>query len=162
MSPLTDSLRHLASLYGVLTEYHDNEGTRHEASPEALVRVLRSLGASIENPDETTAAIREREQSAWKRRVEPVQLFWDGHPVPVRLRLPGRLARAKIMGPAFQANAVGQAGAGHVSPAQFQHAVGQIDRHHAPSAGALAKGNRNLRRAGADIQHFAAGKRTGR
>jgi 4-alpha-glucanotransferase len=96
MSELTDPLRYLAGLYGALTEFHDNSGKRYDATPEALIRVLRGLGSSIDHPEQATQAIRERELAVWQRRVEPVQLYWDGFPVPVRLRIPARLASEKL------------------------------------------------------------------
>ncbi len=93
---MSDSLRQLAEQYGLLTGFHDNNGNYHDASPEALIAVLRGLGASIQGPEGAADAIRERATKAWQRRVEPVQLYWDGNPVPVRLRLPANLADASV------------------------------------------------------------------
>src|SRR4051794_24546441 len=86
------ALQRLAESYGVQTSYEDVTGKRREATPEALVAVLRALGAPLGKVADAADARRQREQALWRRVVEPVLLAWDGNPGEVSLRLPARLA----------------------------------------------------------------------
>ncbi len=87
-------LLELARLYGVETVYRDSRG-RWKASPvEAVIRVLRALGAPLEDPargrrsgnrrdaspSETAIerAILRRGREVWGRVLEPVIVAWDG------------------------------------------------------------------------------------
>lgn len=83
-----NSLRQLARLHGVQTAYYDVSGSRKEASPESLLRVLRALGAPVETLRDVPAALRERRQATWQRGIEPVIVAWEGGPAEVRLSLP--------------------------------------------------------------------------
>jgi 4-alpha-glucanotransferase len=70
----------LARQLGVQTGYWDTRGERHEASPDALVAVLRSLGAPVESAhhlDELRRFV-ERERA---RTVEPVVVGVAGAPL---------------------------------------------------------------------------------
>lgn len=82
------SLRNLARAYGVETEYCDNNGNRHEASAEALLAVLKALGAPVDGMKDIPMARRERRLSYWRQPVEPVVVVWDGAPTQTELRLP--------------------------------------------------------------------------
>ncbi len=84
---LTQALKELACHYNVQTTYHDIAGARREASPEALMAVLRALGAPIQRADDAPAAARERLKALWERVVEPVSVAWNGA-AAVELRLP--------------------------------------------------------------------------
>ncbi|HEV8661711.1 MAG TPA: 4-alpha-glucanotransferase [Candidatus Methylomirabilis sp.] len=87
------ALRHLARLYGLQTAYHDVVADRRrEASPEALLAVLRALGAPVGDLRDVPGALREGYEARWQRLCEPVLVAWDGGPVRVRLRLPAGLA----------------------------------------------------------------------
>jgi 4-alpha-glucanotransferase len=82
-------LQRLASLYGVQTAYQDAFGARRAAGAEALIAVLRALGASIQEVKDAPHAIRLRELAIWRRVLDPVlPLRGRGSAV---LRLPGRL-----------------------------------------------------------------------
>lgn len=91
-------LRELARLYGVQTDYYDIIARRRtEASPEALLAVLRALGASINDSENLSAALREKRQALWRRCVEPVVVAWEGRPLRIKLRLPACLAEAPLV-----------------------------------------------------------------
>jgi 4-alpha-glucanotransferase len=90
MTRVTDSLNQLAQLYGVQTSYYDVIGKLTEASPEALVQVLRALGAPLEEAADAPAALRQRHQEEWSRWLEPVILAWDGASTDVVFRLPAK------------------------------------------------------------------------
>ncbi len=81
------ALRELAGMYGVQTAYVDVDRRRRQASPEALVAVLRALGAGVETPRGVLGALRERRLTVWRRTIEPVAVAWDGRAPPLTLRL---------------------------------------------------------------------------
>lgn len=83
-----DPLNQLAELYGVQTSYYDVVGQLTAASPDALVQVLRALGAAIEKASDAPAALRQRRQEEWGRWLEPVTVAWDGVATEVVFRLP--------------------------------------------------------------------------
>ncbi|MFQ5791616.1 MAG: 4-alpha-glucanotransferase, partial [Acidobacteriota bacterium] len=89
-------LHQLARLYGVQLAYTDTlTGRPKRASPDALLAVLRALGAPVEGFQDVPAALRERRQALWQRVVEPVVAAWDGSPGTVPLRLPASWAEAR-------------------------------------------------------------------
>ncbi len=90
------SIRRLASLYGVQTAYYDVNHRRREASRESLLRALMALGAPVETPRDIPAAVRERRQALWRRGVEPVIVAWDGRPAEVKLSLPAEQAAGSL------------------------------------------------------------------
>ena len=80
-------LNALATAYGVQLGYTDVEGRRRTASREALLEVLRCIGAPVDKATDLAGAVRERRYSLWQRVTEPVVVAWDGEPVEVVLRL---------------------------------------------------------------------------
>jgi 4-alpha-glucanotransferase len=83
-----NGLQQLAQAYGVVTSYRGMAGNSVESPPEAILLVLRALGADAEKPDDIPRALEERRRALWKRPLEPVVVAWDGHPAAVELRLP--------------------------------------------------------------------------
>ncbi len=100
MSSLSETrlLRQLARLYGVQTAYYDVFGHRREASVEALLAVLRSLGAPMATVRDIPSAWRERRQAMWQQRLEPVVVAWDGEPPLLKLRLPSHMSEVSLIG----------------------------------------------------------------
>ena len=82
----------LARMYGVQTAFYDVEDHRQQASPEAVLLILRALGAPAETTADIADALRERRQGIWARGVEPVAVAWDGQPIGIELRLPATSA----------------------------------------------------------------------
>jgi 4-alpha-glucanotransferase len=84
-----DDLRELARLYGVETAYRDLSGACREASPAALLAVLRVLDAPFDDGDPGTsvaAALAARRRELAERLIEPVVVAWDGRGVaPLRV-----------------------------------------------------------------------------
>lgn len=94
---MTAGLQHLARLYGLETAYYDVIAhRRREASAEALLAVLRALGAPVADLRDVPGAVRERRLQVWQCWCEPVHLAWDGGPADLRLRLPPELADGKV------------------------------------------------------------------
>ncbi len=89
-------LRDLARLCGVQSVYYDGFGQRREAPPEAVLSVLRSLGAPIESLKDLPDAWHQTRQALYRRAVEPVIVGWEGDPLIVKLRLPERMAETGV------------------------------------------------------------------
>ena len=85
-------LHNLARLFKVQTVHYDGLGRLAQPSAEAILRVLRTLGAPVERMDELPDAVRARRQFLWQRAIDPVVIAWDGAPLRLKLRLPRRLA----------------------------------------------------------------------
>ena len=90
MNP-TQSLRHLARLHGIQTDYFQVGGRHCKASPEILLAVLRALGSPVDKMEDVAAALRQERLLAWNRVVPPVLVFWDREPAQIRLRLPEKM-----------------------------------------------------------------------
>ncbi|UCH86252.1 MAG: 4-alpha-glucanotransferase [Dehalococcoidia bacterium] len=86
--PPVHGLSTLARMHGVQTAFYDVERRRQQASPEAILLVLRALGAPVESFADVSDALREHRQELWARAVEPVTVAWEGQPVDIDLRLP--------------------------------------------------------------------------
>lgn len=93
---MRDQLREVARLYGVLTTYDDATGRSVEASDESLLAVLPALGAAIEKREDAPDVRRERLQSLWRQRVEPVTVAWNGDGAVVEIRLPTKRTATSV------------------------------------------------------------------
>lgn len=89
-------LRRLARLYGIQATYYDIFGRLNEPPPEALLRVLRMLGAPVEKESDLAGALRERQQFLFQQVLDPVIVLWDGLPAYLKLRVPRPLAEAEV------------------------------------------------------------------
>jgi 4-alpha-glucanotransferase len=81
-------LRALAKAWGVTASYTGSDGRRHHASRDALVGVLRALGAPIERAEDATDALRARHASVAAELVEPVTVSWGTRAPVVAVRSP--------------------------------------------------------------------------
>jgi 4-alpha-glucanotransferase len=86
----------LATAYGVQIGFTDVWGRRRNASREALLAVLRGLGAPLEKETDLPAALRQRRRSPWRRVTEPVTVAWEGRPVEIVLRLPSSASSRRV------------------------------------------------------------------
>ena len=75
---MTPELLELARLYKIQTSYLDMTKQRRDADPEALLLVLRAMGAGVEKFDDVPEALARRKDELRKRKVEPVIVAWDG------------------------------------------------------------------------------------
>jgi 4-alpha-glucanotransferase len=89
-------LHDVARLFKVQTVYYDAAGRLITPPSEAVLCVLRMLGASLESMNDLTNAMRQRRQFLWQRGIEPVVIAWDGGSLQLRLRLPSRLAERSV------------------------------------------------------------------
>jgi 4-alpha-glucanotransferase len=93
---MTDSLHKLARLYNIQADYRDGLGQSRKAAPEAILKVLQALGAPLASLDDIPDALHQRRQTLWQRAVEPVTIAWEGQPLLLRMRLPGRFADSVV------------------------------------------------------------------
>jgi 4-alpha-glucanotransferase len=70
------ALRRLAAAYGVLTAYRGIDGLSR-ARPEAMVAVLRALGAPLDRVEDADDALRSRRDETGRNLVPPVVPLWD-------------------------------------------------------------------------------------
>jgi 4-alpha-glucanotransferase len=75
---LNENLIELARLYGIEASYVDMTRQRRDADPDALLLVLRAMGAGVNGMDDVPDALRRRKDEMQKRVVEPVMVAWDG------------------------------------------------------------------------------------
>jgi 4-alpha-glucanotransferase len=68
----------LARSFGIQTSYLDMGRQRRDADPEALLLVLRAMGAGLEQLSDVPEALARRKEELRKRKVEPVVVAWDG------------------------------------------------------------------------------------
>jgi 4-alpha-glucanotransferase len=92
---LTDdgqALLALAEMYGVLPSYLDGNGVRRNTSQEAILGVLRALGAPLAGPDDALDALLQVQAEREARLLPPTTVAWEGDQVVVPLRLAERVA----------------------------------------------------------------------
>ncbi len=89
-------LHDLARLFRVQTVYYDAAGRLRQPPREAIMSVLRTLGAAVENADDLKDALRQRRQFLWQRGLEPVVIAWDSAPTLFKLRVPNRFAESSV------------------------------------------------------------------
>src|SRR5262245_24154760 len=85
-------LHKVARLFNIRTNFYDGFGRLMQPPPEAILQVLRTLGAPVERMNDLADALRQRRQFLMQRGVAPVVVAWDGGPLRFKLRLPSALA----------------------------------------------------------------------
>jgi len=88
-------LHNVARLFNIQINLYDGLGRLMEPPLEAILRVLKILGAPVERMDDLAGALRERRQFLMQRAIDPVIVAWDGAPLRAKLRLPSSLATAE-------------------------------------------------------------------
>lgn len=89
------ALEKLAGRYGVRMSYRDHEDRERHASPDALVTVLRALGAELDGPRDAEDALRRRTLNEHLRPAEPVAVRWSGRARRPRGEQPGMVVRVE-------------------------------------------------------------------
>lgn len=85
---LSRVLVRLADAWSVAVSYRSYDGTRRRVSPDALIGVLRALGAPIERADDASEALRARLAERQNTMLEPVTVVWNGAAPVVAVRTP--------------------------------------------------------------------------
>lgn len=86
MSDHSQQLQELSELWGIESSYDDIFGNRVSAPPEAVIAVLRALGAPVGGMGDLSEAIRQRREEIGSRVISPVTVVWDDQPVEVPAR----------------------------------------------------------------------------
>ena len=92
MDPALDPLHALADANGINLSYYDVTGQLRQASADALVRILQTLGVPLTGPGEAADALRAHRQAEAQRVIEPVVLAWDAKHPDLTFRLPAKTA----------------------------------------------------------------------
>ncbi|MFC1707319.1 4-alpha-glucanotransferase [Planctomycetota bacterium] len=85
------ALEELAGLYGVELSYWDIYGKLQTPSREALLSVLRALGAPVDSDDDAQGAATAFRREQWSRLVEPVLVVWEGNLLSFDISMPDDL-----------------------------------------------------------------------
>jgi 4-alpha-glucanotransferase len=85
-----------ARLFNVQSAYYDGFGQRVEPPAEAILAVLRMLGAPVEKMSDLNGATRERRQFLWRSAIDPVITTWEGNSPRIKLRLPSSIADTAV------------------------------------------------------------------
>lgn len=91
-----NALTRLARLYNIQSSYRDGLGQLRQASKDAILQVLRALGAPLQRFDDADDAWRQRRQALWQRVIEPVIVVWQNQPVILKIRVLTQLAETRI------------------------------------------------------------------
>ncbi len=89
-------LRRLARLYGLQPSYVNVNGRPQAASAEAMLRILRTLGAPVMRPDDLPDALRHKSLEIWQQVIEPVCVSLQGRPQQLAVRLPAEALNSRI------------------------------------------------------------------
>ncbi|MFC1558981.1 4-alpha-glucanotransferase [Gemmatimonadota bacterium] len=97
---MSRELRMLARLYGLQTSYQDVFGASRSTPVDAVLDILRQLGAPVQGIGDVPGALRERRETLTRHFCEPVVVARAGESTEVRLRVPeslaGRTLRAEL------------------------------------------------------------------
>jgi len=97
MSAATGHLHELAHLYGVQKAYYNVLHQRRPSSVDALLSILKALGAPLERLEDVPSALRERRKELWQRPLEPVIVAWNGRLPSLQVRHPSSLTGAALV-----------------------------------------------------------------
>ena len=73
-----DPLLRLGAAWGIEPSYRDNAGVVHAAGRDAILAVLRAMGAPVESERDAIDALRSDAASRSARRCAPVAVAWGG------------------------------------------------------------------------------------
>lgn len=85
---LSPELRELALLYPLQLSYRDIRGARQRASKDAILSMLRALGAPLASEADVPDALRERRAEICARGVDPVAVVWGSSALEITIRVP--------------------------------------------------------------------------
>jgi len=91
-----EPLQRLARRHRVLTRYRDGFKRFREPSVEAIVAILKELGAPIESPTDAADALVTADRERWSQLAPPCAVAWQDRPASLELRLPEQAARGPL------------------------------------------------------------------
>lgn len=86
--PPSDSLRRLADLHGVLTEYWDYQGNLASPSRQTLVAVLAALGVAASTEEEIAASLEDVDIEPWRHTLPASLVVTSGKDKAVQVHVP--------------------------------------------------------------------------
>lgn len=89
---MSAALQQLSELVGILPDYHDIWGNRHETSDAARRALLGAMGIACASEAECAAASQTWQAAPWRRRLPPVLVAQSHAPIALSLHLPEREA----------------------------------------------------------------------
>ncbi len=93
---MRDDLQRLADLYGVQTSYHDLHGRIRQASEEAVLAMLRCLGAPLDSVNDAPEAMNHRLLELWDDVCEPVIVVQEQDQPALKIRVAESEAEGSI------------------------------------------------------------------
>ena len=78
----------LARFHGIEATYRDVEGRQQDADADVVVALLQALGVPVSSPAGAGKILREQQEAARRRLLEPVLVHWMERPAPVFATLP--------------------------------------------------------------------------
>ena len=85
---MTEALKRLSAMAGILPEYVDNWNETHRASESTQRALLAAMGIDTATPEAIDAALHDMESRLWHQPLEPVVILPHNEPVRITLRLP--------------------------------------------------------------------------
>lgn len=91
------ALRRLAASFGLQLGYYDISRTWHKPSNEAILAVLKALGAELERLEQAPVALRARQEFLWSCSLEPGAMGYENEAVRLRVRLPKKTPKSPLV-----------------------------------------------------------------
>jgi len=95
--PINRVLYRLAGSYGLQLAYYDMRRVKHMPSLEAIVEVLKAMGANMDSIQGVSSALVERRRYIWSKPIEPVIVIFDKKGLQIEIKLPSKLADCTFM-----------------------------------------------------------------
>ncbi|TCS72204.1 4-alpha-glucanotransferase [Sulfuritortus calidifontis] len=89
---MSAALHQLCELVGILPDYYDIWGHRHETSDATRRALLEAMGIACASEAECAAASQGWQEATWRRRLPPVRVAPLDTPIELDLHLPERAA----------------------------------------------------------------------
>jgi len=123
---MSAALHQLCELVGILPDYHDIWGHRHETSDAARRALLGAMAIACADEAECTRSLQTWLDAPWRRKLPPVVVAPADAPIPLSIRLPEREAGQVYTWRLALEN--GHTMAGHFTPGSLeQHEARELD-----------------------------------
>jgi len=90
-------LRRLAAAWGLQIGYYDIQRVWREPSQEAILALLKALGAGLERIVDVPSALKARQEALWGRPLEPGIPCLENESVRIRIRPPKSLPKGSLV-----------------------------------------------------------------
>lgn len=94
--PYGDLIRELSGLCGIIPEYWDIFGNKHETSQETMEGILRAMKCRIDSSADVVKEIQQRKRGTWVGFLDPVHVrSVDDQPISVPVYIPAKEGEEK-------------------------------------------------------------------